>query len=624
MNSFFSTLVIVVLGCSFVSAQYDGDKLFRKELIHEIRIDTDQTIDELNNQFILDFGLDQYTYSLASIEIDGELVDSVGIRVKGGLTSFDPKKPFKIDFNEFVTKQTYDGLKKINLHQGNMDPSYMRESIAYGLFRKMGVKTVRTSYASVYYNDIYEGIYTIVEQIDDTFINDLFASDIGLLYKTGLSGLDIKFDNENTLKIEDFTAAVDAIPNDSLHIYLEDWLDVEAFMRFVAMQVFVNESDGPLVLNVNYYLYYDVKSMQYSYIPWDYNSAFYSINAFSVLPTTSNFLFNKLISNDILRDRYLRTYCTMLQTSLLETPIVEMIEEYESLLEDAVINDPYIGVIGDFETSVADLKEYISDRRHTLFAEVESLIGSCPEWESTMSIAGLVINEVVASNDSLSGISDPNGGYPDWIELYNNSNQSISLENIYLSNDRDFLKHWRFASNQSIGAGEYLIIWADRDLDEDGLHTSFKLNKDLGAVYLSDESEAIIDSISYTGLMTNQSLARIPNGSGAFRLGQPTHNGNNETVSTENTDASSELILCYPNPSNGLVTIELDANVKTAYQLVILSANGEIVQMRQVTLTSGNNKLYLDLSNQAPGRYQVLLKDEKGEEAISGSLILVD
>lgn len=624
MKPILTLLFIISISYSNLLAQYDGDALFNKDSIHEIRINTDKSLVELYNQFNLDFGTGAYTYCLSSIEIDGELIDSVGVRVKGGLTAFDLKKPLKIDFNEFVTGQKYDGLKKLNLHQGNMDPSYMREVISYDLFRKMGVKTVRTSYVHVYYNDVYEGIYTLVEQIDDDFIYDHFASDKGILYKTGFAGLDVKFDNVNTLYFEDFMVAVNALPNDSLHIYLKDYIDIEAFMRFVAMQVFVNESDGPLVTDINYYLYYEPKSMQYSYIPWDYNSAFYSNKDFSVLPTTSNFLFNKLISNSILRDRYLTTYCTLLQTSLLDDSITEMIDDYSGLLEDEVINDPYISMIGDFESSVTNLKQYIENRRATIFAELESLIGSCQDFNSPLIVGDLVINEFMASNNSLSTISDPNGGYPDWIELYNNSNQSISLENIYLSNDLDFTKHWRFPKDLSIGAGEYLIVWADRDLEEEGLHTSFKLNKDRGAIYLSDESGIMLDSVSYRDQETNISFARMPNGVGEFRAEEPTHGESNDLVATDDINAEIRSFVCYPNPSDGKVNLSIETVQNRDYQLELISALGTIMYRDHVKLLTGNNKIYLDLAGQSKGQYQLVLKDKNGVVNYSSSLIIAN
>ena len=84
----------------------------------------------------------------------------------------------------------------------------------------------------------------------------------------------------------------------------------------------------------------------------------------------------------------------------------------------------------------------------------------------------------MASNDSIGGIPDPAGGYGDWIELYNNTDELISLEGLFLSDDQDFKKHWRFPTDAVIAPFGYLIVWADRDLDEEGLHADFRIKKE--------------------------------------------------------------------------------------------------------------------------------------------------
>lgn len=57
---------------------------------------------------------------------------------------------------------------------------------------------------------------------------------------------------------------------------------------------------------------------------------------------------------------------------------------------------------------------------------------------------GLVINEFMASNDSLSGIVDPNGQTEDWIEFYNNGNSTLNLEGFFLSDKPDNPQKWSF------------------------------------------------------------------------------------------------------------------------------------------------------------------------------------
>ena len=66
------------------------------------------------------------------------------------------------------------------------------------------------------------------------------------------------------------------------------------------------------------------------------------------------------------------------------------------------------------------------------------------------------INEAVSSN---SNFIDEDGDSPDWFELYNYGNQSISLKNWTVSDKDDNPKKWTFP-DISIDPDEYLLIWA--------------------------------------------------------------------------------------------------------------------------------------------------------------------
>ena len=71
------------------------------------------------------------------------------------------------------------------------------------------------------------------------------------------------------------------------------------------------------------------------------------------------------------------------------------------------------------------------------------------------------INEVVSSNQS--SFFDEDGDTPDWIELYNPSQTSISLNNWGISDSPASPFKWRF-QNTSIGPEEFLLIMAsDKD-----------------------------------------------------------------------------------------------------------------------------------------------------------------
>lgn len=79
------------------------------------------------------------------------------------------------------------------------------------------------------------------------------------------------------------------------------------------------------------------------------------------------------------------------------------------------------------------------------------------------------INEVVSSNSSI--FYDEDGDTPDWIEIYNTSNNSINLEGYGLSDDLNEKFKWRFPS-VSINANDFLLVLAS-DKDKDNIIISW-------------------------------------------------------------------------------------------------------------------------------------------------------
>ena len=120
--------------------------------------------------------------------------------------------------------------------------------------------------------------------------------------------------------------------------------------------------------------------------------------------------------------------------------------------------------------------------------------------------------------DNESYITDNEGEYEDWIELYNNSSDDFNMSGLYLSDDKSNYMKWPFPDT-IIGANDYLIIWADKDEEQEGLHSNFKLSKSGEALYLSYSVENILDSILFGAQLTDVSFGRYPNRTGPFGSG---------------------------------------------------------------------------------------------------------
>ncbi len=95
----------------------------------------------------------------------------------------------------------------------------------------------------------------------------------------------------------------------------------------------------------------------------------------------------------------------------------------------------------------------------------------------------VVITEFQASNDTT--LLDEDGEATDWIELQNQSLDTVSLDGWYLTDDPRDLTKWRFPG-VDVDADQYIVIFAsNKDRSEPGneLHTNFTLNA--GGEYLA-------------------------------------------------------------------------------------------------------------------------------------------
>lgn len=210
---------------------------------------------------------------------------------------------------------------------------------------------------------------------------------------------------------------------------------------------------------------------------------------------------------------------------------------------------------------------------------------------------GVVINEFMAKNNTY--ITDPDGEYDDWIELYNNSSEQIDLSGYYISDKADDPEKFQLPEGTIIKAGSYLIIWADEDQEQQGIHTNFKLSASGEELRLFTPELVMIQEVIFGEQEPDMSYSRIPNGTGEFVIKEPTFAENNETsISVRSSSLDSDIELS-PNPVDEMLKISISG----AYTMEI-----KIISMSGVPVFEGkmNGTKYIDCSKFAPGVYMVI------------------
>lgn len=87
----------------------------------------------------------------------------------------------------------------------------------------------------------------------------------------------------------------------------------------------------------------------------------------------------------------------------------------------------------------------------------------------------VIINEVLMRNKF--SVIDKDGDRSPWVELYNKSSQSVSLNGYSISDNPDNMFKWTFP-DVTIAPNEYMLIFlSGKDYAEDELHTSFSLGR---------------------------------------------------------------------------------------------------------------------------------------------------
>jgi hypothetical protein len=143
------------------------------------------------------------------------------------------------------------------------------------------------------------------------------------------------------------------------------------------------------------------------------------------------------------------------------------------------------------------------------------------------SLSSIVINELLSVNFTVA--ADQDGEFDDWIELFNTSSTIIDISGYYLTDNKDEITKWKIPALTSIPAKGYLIIWADNDTVQAGLHANFKLSSLGEKIFLSKPGGVIIDEVKYLSQTQELSYSRYPNGTGTFKWKNPTFSRTNDT-----------------------------------------------------------------------------------------------
>ena len=397
----FPLLLTALLSPGWLLAQIDGDNIFSVDQVISVNLDFPQA--DFWTQLQDNYNADENDYIVAHLtltDVSGtHAIDSVGVRLKGNSSYSHPgtKKSFKIDFNKYISGQNYDGLKKLNFSNGFKDPSCMREKLFFDVCREANVPAPRASFAEVTFNGEHWGFYTVVEQIDDQFLDWNILEDDGNLFKAGdnfggggppgsggnTTAADLVYygedqatyadryelkSNEDINDWSDLISFLDFINNTDDAAFaagIDFRIEVDAFLRSAALDMLFSNLDTYTGSARNYYLYHNQDSNLWEWIKWDANEAFgsYTNGAGDMETLALNYceasrpLLQRMLDDPDLYQRYLQQVCFLTAYFFNEAYLHTRIDEVRDLIAPAVYaDDNKMYSNADFDTNLeADL-----------------------------------------------------------------------------------------------------------------------------------------------------------------------------------------------------------------------------------------------------------------------------
>lgn len=333
----------------------------------------------------------------------------VGVRFKGNsslsqtYSSGNRKLSLKLDFDQYedsypaLTNQRFYGFKQLNLNNNYEDESLMREKVGSDLFRQFGLASAQTAFYEVYIDTgsgaEYYGIYTMIEEVDDTVIDTQFSGGgSGNLYKPDGDAASFKsgtYDtgelylktNTSSPNYSDIKSLYDALHdssrtsnNEAWQTQLESVFNVDVFLKWLAANAVIQNWDTYGNMTHNYYLYNNPEDSKLTWIPWDNNEAFqdgtgqsYSIEVSNMTKVSTSWpLISYLFDVEEYEQKYDGYLRDFIDNVFTVSDMQSLYEDYYYLLKDyayaEVSGRTFISYDAAFDSAVSELKTHVQSR----------------------------------------------------------------------------------------------------------------------------------------------------------------------------------------------------------------------------------------------------------------------
>lgn len=316
-------VLTLVLGSSAAAAAQTSDDLFNPEALQRIDLWLNSS-----DWAKLKAAFQENTYYPADVTWNGQTVRNVGIRSRGLGSRSSTKPGLRVDFDRYSSGQQFLGLKSFVLDNLTQDHTGIKETVAMRFMSRLGIPAPRETHTRLYVNGAYAGLYGLVESVDKTMMGRVFGSIgddvqndgylfeynyvLGSAWRFTYEGPDLapyktRFDiktneshSDSTIwgPIEELVRLANDTDSASFAETIGPKLDLEAFVRYIAVQNFIAENDGFNGYDGmnNFYFYRLENSSSHVFIAWDEDNAFLQSDFGITTRTDENVLTRKTLA----------------------------------------------------------------------------------------------------------------------------------------------------------------------------------------------------------------------------------------------------------------------------------------------------------------------------------------